>query len=88
MKYAFISFTAHGEYRLRVRNIAEGEVRETLEHPQALYRNEGKLVAERFTDRGSTLRVVYIERTSEHGISARIISVVRIRGNRVKEERR
>lgn len=81
-----MSYTAHGESRLLSRNVTEDQIRETLELPHTLYQNEGKFVAERF-DEGWTLRVEYIERITELGTDARVISVIRMRGNRMKEGR-
>jgi hypothetical protein len=79
MKYAKITYAFHARKRMKQRRISERQVIRTLEEPDMTYPSKGKLVAERRTTQGNTLRVVYIE--SPEGpqvVSAVVITAIRI----------
>lgn len=81
-KYAQVTYAAHARLRMRERFISERQIVNTLEQPDRSFPSKGKLVAERATARGNTLRVVYVEQVGPLGLTAHVISVVRRRGTR------
>lgn len=79
-KYERIKLSGHARKRMRQRNIPRRQVLRTLNEPERSYpgTEEGELVAERTTEAGNVVRVVYLEETEEHpGYDAYIITLVR-----------
>jgi hypothetical protein len=62
------------------RLITRGQVESTLLRPDRLSVDDGKLVAERRTSMGNVIRVVYVERLTDQGNSAHVITAIRIAG--------
>lgn len=80
MKYKHIKLSNHARKRMRNRNIPRRQVVLTLNEPERIGpgKEEGVLIAERSTEAGNVIQVVYFEDPSEHpGYDAFIIILVR-----------
>ncbi|MEM6427677.1 MAG: DUF4258 domain-containing protein [Deinococcota bacterium] len=78
-RYNRIIYTQHALERMSERRISQRQVERTLEQPDKTYPSDGKLVAERVTVHGNTLKVVYSETANGLTItSAIVITVIRI----------
>jgi hypothetical protein len=70
-----LSFSPHALKRLSERRISERQVLNTINHPSEFRtRPDGRVVADRLTIAGNTLRVIYV--LSEQGLL--IVTVMRI----------
>lgn len=68
-------FSDHARARMIERRISENQVRNTLNNPDRTYPGRGgRTIAERETEAGNTLRVIYIDRPE----GPLIVSVLRI----------
>lgn len=78
MKFEKIKLSRHARKRVRQRNISHNNILLTLNEPERLYQSGDKMVAERFTEAGNVIQVVYVER-AEHQPEedAFIVTVVR-----------
>ena len=78
MIHAF-RYTTHAREQMTLRRISESQVERVVLKPHRRYESRGRLVAERDTEHGNTVRVVY---TEEEGraqvITAVIITAIRI----------
>lgn len=63
---------------MRERSISKKQVERAIEQPDRLAYEGGKLVAERDTSAGNTIRVVYVERLTSDGETAHVVTVIRI----------
>ena len=82
-KYARVTYAPHAFDQMRKRLIGEGQVERTIAHPDLTTPStspRGRIVAERVTAVGNTLRVVYVE--LDGGTEAHVVPVIRIRGSR------
>jgi hypothetical protein len=80
MKFERIKLSNHARKRMRQRNIPRRQVLRVLNEPEKRYAGaeEGELVAERSTEAGNVVQVVFIERPEAHpGYDAFIITLVR-----------
>lgn len=76
MAYQRIVYHAHARDRMRLRSIAEHQVLATLNRPDRLFpSHSGRLVAERDTTAGNTLRVVFVEQVGD--TTAFVLTVIR-----------
>jgi hypothetical protein len=62
---------------MRDRKIGANQVERTIAAPDSLATSRGRIVAERATAMGNTIRVVYAEEAS--GTVAHVVTVIRIR---------
>ncbi len=88
MKFERIKLSSHARKRMRQRNIPRQQILRTLNEPERSYPGAevGESVAERSTEGGNVVRVVYVEEPEEHpGYDAYIITLVR-RAKRAEEE--
>jgi len=80
-RYGRVEYHPHARLRMRQRHVSERQVERAIENPT---RSEpsadppGRIVAERDTAVGNTLRVVYVER--DRGATAFVLTVYRIGG--------
>jgi Domain of unknown function (DUF4258) len=82
-KFARVTYAPHALDQMRKRLIGEGQVERTIAQPDRTapsVRPLGRIVAERVTAAGNTLRVVYVE--FDDGAEAHVVTVIRIRGSR------
>ena len=78
MKFERIRFSNHARKRMRQRNIPRNQIMRTLNEPKRVYRSGEKMVAERSTEAGNVIQVVYVETPEEHpDADAFIVSLVR-----------
>ncbi len=78
-QFANITYTQHALERMNQRRISHQQVEATLEYPDKTYPSRGKLIAEKMTVHGNTLRVVYSETSNGFKVStAVVITVMRI----------
>jgi len=80
MNYARIDYHPHAQARMAARRIAPRQVARVLAAADRAYpgNQPGRLVAERDTAAGNTLRVVDVER--DGGATAYVLTVIRIGG--------
>lgn len=79
MAYGRIEYHPHARQRMRLRRVAERQVIAALNAPDRIVPgHSGRLVAERETAAGNTLRVVYVER--DGGAVAFVLTVYRLGG--------
>jgi hypothetical protein len=82
-KFARVTYAPHALDQMRKRLIGEGQVERTIAEPDRTAPSTsppGRVVVERTTAAGNTLRVVYVE--LDGGLEAHVITVIRIRGSR------
>jgi hypothetical protein len=63
---------------MRQRRIHRSQAELTLREPDTVRYERGQLVAERATSSGNVIRVVYVEQLTDGGITALIVTVVRM----------
>lgn len=76
-----ITYTRHARDQMAERRISDAQVGRIITNPSRRYPSmnpSGRIIAERMTDQGNTLRVVYVERATEEGVGIRVITVIRI----------
>lgn len=82
MRFEKIKLSNHARKRMRQRNIPRNQILRTLNEPERAYESGGKMVAERSTEAGNVVRVVYVESfEADPMIDAFIVSLVRKPGN-------
>lgn len=82
MEFERIKLSNHARKRMRQRNIPRGQIMRTLNEPERVYSSGDKEVAERPTESGNVIRVVYVERPEGYPeTDAFIVSLVRKSGN-------
>lgn len=64
---------------MQQRRVSARQIARTLNNPDRVFPSRGALVAERRTDAGNTLRVIYVER--EGGSTAYVSTVYRMGGS-------
>lgn len=78
MKFEKIRLSNHARKRARQRNVSRNVILQTLNEPNRVYQSGDKMVAERFTEAGNVVRVVYVERVKNQvEKDALIVTVVR-----------
>jgi hypothetical protein len=91
MKYKSITYSDHALDQIGKRPVSEEQVLWTLEKPDRTYPSKGKLVAERLTPEGITIRVVYVEKPEgpqeKSAIIVTAIPIGRKRGKRLWRSR-
>jgi hypothetical protein len=77
-RFERIRLSGHARKRMRQRNVPRSQIMRTLNEPERAFpgAEEGELVAERPTQAGNVIRVVYTE-DPEPDIEAFIITLVR-----------
>jgi predicted fused transcriptional regulator/phosphomethylpyrimidine kinase len=78
MPFANIAYTPHVLKRMRERRISQKQVEKVLAEPHKAYSSGDRMVAERRTSAGNTLRVVYLEGPYGTEQGALVITVIRI----------
>ena len=79
-KYAAISYHPHARRRMQLRLVSEAQVERTIAQPTRTLPSTnppGRIIAERVTGAGNTLRVVYVERPTPAGTEAFVLTVIR-----------
>lgn len=76
MKFEKIKLSSHARKRMRQRNIPRNQIMRTLNEPDRAYPSGDKMVAERSTQAGNVIQVVYVE-TPDEQADAFIVSLVR-----------
>ncbi len=80
MKFERVKLSGHARKRMRQQNIPRWQILRTLNEPEKSSpgEEESEFVAERGTEGGNVIRVVYVEDPEEHpGYDAYIITLVR-----------
>lgn len=78
MAFTSVEYTQHAVDQMVKRHVGEGQVVNTLNNPNRTRLERGKLIAERDTAYGNFIRVVYVERLTDNGTVARVVTVIRI----------
>jgi len=81
--FSKVEYHPHATMRLRMRHISEAQVERTVRFPDRIYASTnppGRLIAERHTAAGNTVRVIYVER--DGGTTAHVLTVYRMGGKR------
>ena len=76
-----VIYTRHAREQMAERRIAAAQVERTIANPTRRYPSTnppGRLIAERVTAMGNTLRGVYVERPAAQGVAVHVITVIRI----------
>ncbi len=82
MKFEKIELSNHARKRMRQRNIPRRQIMRTLNEPERVDESGDKMVAERATEAGNVIRVVYIEKPEDYPeADAFIVSLVRKSGD-------
>lgn len=82
MKFEKIKLSNHARKRMRQRNIPRNQIMRTLNEPERVYGSGDAIVAERSTEAGNVVQVVYVEQFEpDSEIDAFVITLVRIPGN-------
>ncbi|MEJ7841807.1 MAG: DUF4258 domain-containing protein [Rubrobacter sp.] len=81
MRFEKIKLSNHARKRMRQRNIPRNQILRTLNEPERVYPSKGKMVAERSTEAGNVIQVVYVERAGDYGEDAFVVSLVRRSGD-------
>jgi hypothetical protein len=85
-RYHEIIISEHARIRMRERRISEQQVARTINQPDVVKVGaKNRLIAERATSQGNTIRVVYIE--TQDGpllVSAVVVTAVRIAPRRIR----
>ncbi len=82
MKFEEIKLSNHARKRMRQRNIPRNQILRTLNEPERVEKSGDAMVAERSTEAGNTVQVVYVENYEPNPkIDAFIITLVRRSGN-------
>lgn len=81
MAFLVVTYSQHALDRMGERNIGKNQIERTLHQPDKVtLQKDKKLVAERVTSHGNTIRVVYVERLTGNGPEAHVVTVIRIAG--------
>ena len=78
--YAAVAYHPHAQRRMRQRLISTTQVEQAIAHPSRTMPSTnppGRVIAERITAAGNTLRVVYAERPTPGGTEALVLIVIR-----------
>lgn len=81
MRYTEVTFSWHAREQMALRNVSPSQVKRTLTAPTRLYPSTappGRLIAERETELGNVIRVVYVERERAQDTTAHVVTVIRI----------
>ena len=78
MAFVSIEYSPHARDQIRDRRIGINQVERTLRTPERLRLERNRLVAERETEAGNIIRVVYVERLTERGAVALVITAIRV----------
>lgn len=81
MKFEKFKLSNHAWKRMRQRNISRNQILRTLNEPERLYPSGGKMVAERSTEAGNVIQVIYVERSGNYEEDAFVVSLVRRSGD-------
>lgn len=82
MKFERIKLSSHARKRMRQRHISRNQILRTLNDPERAYPSGDKMVAERSTEAGNVIQVVYVGRSEDHPEEdAFIVSLVRRSGD-------
>lgn len=82
MKFEKIKLSNHARKRMRQRNIPRNQIMRTLNEPERVYESGKKMVAERSTEAGNVIQVVYVENFEpDPEVDAFVITLVRKPGN-------
>ncbi len=81
MRFEKIKLSNHARKRMRQRNIPRSQILRTLNEPEQVYPSGGKMVAERSTEAGNVIQVVYVERAGDYEEDAFVVSLVRRSGD-------
>lgn len=82
MRFEKIKLSNHARRRMRQRNIPRNQILRTLNDPERVYPSGDKVVAERSTEAGNMIQVIYVERPGYQAEEdAFIVSLVRKSGN-------
>ena len=79
MAFASIEYSQHARDQMQDRRISRNQVERSLRDPDRLRLERNRLVAERDTAAGNYIRVVYVERLTDHGTVALVITAIRIK---------
>ena len=74
-----VTFSLHAVERMEERSISERQVRTAVLHPDRVTVSGNRRIADRATDAGSVVRVIYVPRISSEGVTAHVITVYRTR---------
>ena len=80
-----VTYSRHARQQVATRLVADAQVERTIANPTRQYSSTdppGRVVAERLTAAGNTLRVVYAEVATATGVVAHVVTVIRIGGRR------
>lgn len=82
MKFEKIKLSNHARKRMRQRNIPRNQIMRTLNEPELVESSGDAMVAERSTEAGNVIQVVYVENFEpDPEVDAFVITLVRIPGN-------
>ena len=76
-----VTYSRHARDQMALRLISERQVERTIDAPNRRSPSTnptGRLIAERETEAGNTLRVVYVDRSTPTGDAAHVVTVIRI----------
>lgn len=76
--FASIDYSPHARDQMRERRIGVSQVERTLRDPDQLRLERNRLIAERDAAAGNFIRVVYIEKLTDRGSVALVITAIRI----------
>ena len=80
MAFSVVTYSNHARERMTERSISKRQVELTLFRPDSVRLSKGRLIAERRTTAGNTIRVVYREQLTNQGQTAHVITVIRLAG--------
>lgn len=78
MAFTLIEYTQHALDQMDKRRVGRNQVESTLNNPNRTRFDRGCLIAERDTAYGNFVRVVYVEKLTDSGTVARVVTVIRI----------
>lgn len=84
-KYVAVTLHPHALGRMGLRLVSRRQIELTIAAPtrtSPISNPPGRIVAERITLAGNTVRVVYVERPVTGGIEAYVLTVIRIGGKK------
>ena len=79
-KYVAVTYHPHARRRMQLRLISEAQVERAIADPTRTAPSTnppGRIVAERVTAGGNTLRVVFVERSTPAGVEAFVLTAIR-----------
>lgn len=80
MAFAVVTYSVHAQQRMTERHISKRQIELALSHPDRLSLNQDRLIAERDTEMGNVIRVVYVEQLTDEGECAHGVTAIRIAG--------